>query len=158
MEIFESWDSMNFCLTAEKITKMLQKVNVFVHDGINSVADYDSLRVGVGCRMYVCLAQISRLDNFGTPWDIELKFCMVSYLDGLLGKWADRKNQTTPTTLPPYHPTPLPNTCNWLSSTIFIQFSWNLVWKSILEGYTQNDLMVWLGPFSDHSNHPTNLP
>ena len=26
----------------------------FVHDGINSVADYNSLRVGVGCRMDVC--------------------------------------------------------------------------------------------------------
>ena len=34
---------------------------IFVHDGINSVADYNSLRVGVGwmsdgCRMSVCHA------------------------------------------------------------------------------------------------------
>ena len=42
---------------------------IFVHDVINSVADYNSLRVGVGwmsggCRMYVVPVQISRLDNF----------------------------------------------------------------------------------------------
>ena len=26
----------------------------------------------------------------------------------------------------------LPNTCSWLTSTIFIRFWWNLVWKSLL--------------------------
>ena len=48
--------------------------------------------------------QISRWDNFWTPRGIELKFCMVPYLDDLLGKWIDGKNwitPTTPTTLPP---------------------------------------------------------
>ena len=41
---------------------------IFVHDGMNSVADYNSLRVGVGCRMYGWILdvprQISRWDNF----------------------------------------------------------------------------------------------
>ena len=30
------------------------RIDFFVHDGINSVADYNSLRVGVGC-MDVCM-------------------------------------------------------------------------------------------------------
>ena len=51
----------------------MRKSVLFVHDGINSVADYNSLRVGVGWMsdvgcMYVCMldvpVQISRLDNF----------------------------------------------------------------------------------------------
>jgi hypothetical protein len=46
-------------------------IHFFVHDGINSVADYNLLRVGVGCRMDVWMScvpvQISRLDNFKTP-------------------------------------------------------------------------------------------
>jgi len=32
---------------------------------------------------------------------------MVPYLDDLLGKWADRENRTTPSTLPPTKPTPI---------------------------------------------------
>ena len=103
-----SLESIGFRKKSKLASKLASKT-VFVHDGINSVADYNLLRVGVGCRMYVvCLsAHISWLDNFWTPWDIELKFCMVPYLDDLLGKWADRKNRTTPTTpttLPPYQP------------------------------------------------------
>ena len=36
-----------------------------VHDGINSVADYNSLRVGVGCRMYVgCRMDVCPEANF----------------------------------------------------------------------------------------------
>ena len=79
---------------------------------------------------------------------------MVPYLDDLLGKWTDGKNRTTPTT-----PTTLPPTKPYdgLTSTIFVRFWWNLVWKSLLEGYAWNEPMVGLGQFSDHLNHPINL-
>ena len=60
-------------------------------------------------------------------WLILAPTILYYYLDDLLGKWADRKNWTIPTT-----PTPLPTTCNWLTSTIFIRFWWNLVWKFLL--------------------------
>ena len=33
---------------------------IFVHDGINFVADYNSLRVGVGCMSVVCRMYVVR--------------------------------------------------------------------------------------------------
>ncbi len=36
----------------------------FVHDGTNSVADYNSLRVGVGCMSDVCMSDRCPQANF----------------------------------------------------------------------------------------------
>ena len=36
----------------------------FVHDGINSVADYDSLRVGVGWMYVGCMSDVCPQANF----------------------------------------------------------------------------------------------
>ena len=47
----------------------------------------------------------------------------------------------------PNHPTPLPNTCNRLTFTIFVRFSWNFVWKFFFQGNTCIEQIMWLGTF-----------
>ena len=114
---------------------------VFVHDGINSVANYNSLRVGVGwmsdvgCRMDVCPSRGKFHDRitFKRLKILSLNFVWCLILMICLGNEPMEKMGPPQPPQPPYPP---PNWCNGLTSTIFVRFWWNWVWKFFLEGNT----------------------
>ena len=63
--IYWFWKMFNwkqFPNQVETISKLIKKL--FVHDGINSVADYNLLRVGVGCMSYVVCMYVCPEANF----------------------------------------------------------------------------------------------
>ncbi len=75
----------------------------FVRDGILSVADYNSTRVGVVVVVVVVVNTFLRWDNLRTLWAIKLKFCMVTSHDIVL--WIRIRElilhtQTGPTSQP----------------------------------------------------------
>ena len=136
MWIFRKWRFFDFDFDLKPISHL--HIAVFVHDGINSVADYNSLRVGVGCRMdgwmdVGCMSPskfhdgitFKRLEilSWNFVWCLILMICLGN---------EPMVNFGPPQ--PPLPPYPPPNWCDGLTSTIFIRFWRNLVWKSILGG------------------------
>ena len=88
---------------------------LFVHDGINSVADYNSLRVGFGWMSVP--RQISWWDNFKRLEILSWNFVWCLILMICLGNEPMVKIGPPQPSLPPY---PLPNACDGLTSTIFV--------------------------------------
>ena len=71
-----------------------------------------------------------------------MKFCMILYHENLFKKYEKIGQPQLPQ--PPY---PLPNTCNRVTCTIFVRFSWNFVWKFFFQGNTCIEQIMWLGTF-----------
>ena len=81
--------ALSFCNRNMQMRLLTDMFHIFVHDRIyNSVADYRSSRVGVGCRMsYVggpLFSFFSWWDNFWTLWARGLKICVGPYYGNLL--------------------------------------------------------------------------
>ena len=85
--------------------KWSPKYNLFVHDGMNSVADYNSLRVGVGCVYVVWMSPCKFHDRITSKRLEILGWNFVWWLILMIYSW----NEPIEKIRPPQPPYPLTN-------------------------------------------------